>query len=152
MVSKGRGRPTKAPKRGETRVSLGLRVTAEVKRRLDAAAKKTGRSQSQEAEFRLERSFEHDDIFGGPEMRAIAMAMFAAFGHGALLSGKPREIWATDRDSYSAGAQGVFERLIDWLPNASDEEKAEFAKVSFQIQQGRLVGKIVNRQKTEGSK
>lgn len=52
------GRPTKAPKHGARRVSLGLRVTPDVKRQLDAAADKNGRSQSQEAEFRLERSFE----------------------------------------------------------------------------------------------
>jgi predicted transcriptional regulator len=51
------GRPTKAPLPGE-RVSLGLRVTAEIKRKLDEAAEKSGRSQSQEAELRLERSFE----------------------------------------------------------------------------------------------
>ena len=54
---KRRGRPTV----GE-RVPLGLRVTPEMKRRLDAAAKQSGRSQSQEAEFRLERSFGQDRL------------------------------------------------------------------------------------------
>lgn len=39
------------------RVPLGLRVTADLKRKLDAAAEASGRSQSQEAEFRLENSF-----------------------------------------------------------------------------------------------
>jgi hypothetical protein len=52
-----RGRPTV----GE-RVPLGLRVTPEMKRRLDAAAKQSGRSQSQEAEFRLEGSFGRDTL------------------------------------------------------------------------------------------
>lgn len=51
------GRPTKPPSPGE-RVSLGLRVTADIKRKLDEAAEQSGRSQSQEAELRLERSFE----------------------------------------------------------------------------------------------
>ena len=55
------GRPTKAPKAGD-RVSLGLRVTAEIKSRLDAAAMISGRSQSQEAELRLEQSFRDDGI------------------------------------------------------------------------------------------
>jgi len=50
------GRPTKEPEAGE-RVPLGLRVTATLKRQLDSAAEMSGRSQSQEAEFRLERSF-----------------------------------------------------------------------------------------------
>ena len=49
------GRPTKPPKPGE-RVPLGLRVTPEMKERLEAAAIKNGRSLSQEAELRLERS------------------------------------------------------------------------------------------------
>jgi hypothetical protein len=43
-------------------VSLGLRVTAELKRKLDEAAANSGRSQSQEAELRLERSFERDHL------------------------------------------------------------------------------------------
>ena len=53
------GRPKKAGQPGE-RVSLGLRVTADLKTRLDAAADDSGRSQSQEAELRLERSFNED--------------------------------------------------------------------------------------------
>ena len=57
------GRPTKKPKAGE-RVPLGLRVTAEIKRKLDAAAEDAGRSQSQEAELRLERSFEWEEARG----------------------------------------------------------------------------------------
>ncbi len=53
------GRPTKPPAEGE-RVSLGLRVTADVKRKLEGAAIKKGRSISQEAEFRLEMSLSSD--------------------------------------------------------------------------------------------
>lgn len=49
------GRPTKPPKAGE-RVPLGLRVTPQMKKQLERAAIKNGRSLSQEAEFRLERS------------------------------------------------------------------------------------------------
>ncbi len=59
---KRRGRPTKAPVEG-ARTSLGLRVTAQLKRRLDQAAAHSGRSQSQEAEFRLEQSFDRQDLF-----------------------------------------------------------------------------------------
>jgi hypothetical protein len=51
------GRPTKAPKPGE-RVSLGLRVTPEMKQRLEQAAVRKGRSLSQEVELRLERSLD----------------------------------------------------------------------------------------------
>ncbi len=51
------GRPKRQPKPGE-RVQLSLRVTPELKAELDEAANQSGRSQSQEAELRLERSFE----------------------------------------------------------------------------------------------
>jgi hypothetical protein len=51
------GRPTKPPAPGE-RVPLGLRVTPEMKGRLEAAAQQNGRSLSQEAELRLERSLD----------------------------------------------------------------------------------------------
>jgi hypothetical protein len=50
------------------RVPLGLRVTPELKERLDNAAKETGRSQSQEAELRLERTFREGDLL--PELMA----------------------------------------------------------------------------------
>jgi hypothetical protein len=62
MAKSGKvGRPTKPGKSGE-RVPLGLRVTAKLKSQLDEAFKTSGRSQSQEAEFRLERSFDRQDL------------------------------------------------------------------------------------------
>ena len=42
------------------RAGLSLRVTPVVKKRLERAAEKNGRSLSQEAELRLERSFERE--------------------------------------------------------------------------------------------
>jgi hypothetical protein len=53
------GRPMKAPARGK-RVSLGLKVTAEVKRHIDSAARASGRTQSQEAEVLIERALQYD--------------------------------------------------------------------------------------------
>ena len=55
------GRPMKPPTPGE-RTPLGLRVTAEVKQKLEEAAIQSGRSLSQEAELRLEQSFEREWI------------------------------------------------------------------------------------------
>lgn len=55
------GRPGRRRKPNE-RVPLGLRVTSKLKAELDGAAKQSGRSQSQEAEFRLERSFANQDL------------------------------------------------------------------------------------------
>jgi hypothetical protein len=80
------GRPTKAPSPGE-RVSLGLRVTAEIKRKLDEAGEKSGRSQSQEAEIRLERSFELEHFEASiarmiDELREHITALVRAQGKG----------------------------------------------------------------------
>ena len=63
------GRPTRPPKPGE-RVTLGLRVTAELKNRIEGAANEKGRSLSQEAEFRLERSFDREELL--PEVLTLA--------------------------------------------------------------------------------
>ncbi len=73
-VSRPRGRPAKHPTEGK-RIPLGLRVTAQIKQRLDDAAAKNGRSQSQEAELRLERSFERQDLL--PETLALAFGQEA---------------------------------------------------------------------------
>src|SRR3954469_5227776 len=50
------GRKARPANRGQ-RVSLGLKVTPTVKNLVDAAAKESGRTQSQESEARLEASF-----------------------------------------------------------------------------------------------
>jgi hypothetical protein len=67
--SRRTGRPTKRPTPG-ARASLGLKVTNEIKQRLDAAAKANGRTQSQEAEARLERTFQNEDLL--PQLLRIA--------------------------------------------------------------------------------
>jgi predicted transcriptional regulator len=50
------GRPMKKAARGEKRASLGLKVRIEVKKRIDEAAKASGRTQSQEAEALIEQA------------------------------------------------------------------------------------------------
>jgi hypothetical protein len=94
---------------------LGLRVTPETKQRLDAAAEQSGRSQSQEAEFRLERSFDRQDLLSDvlkaefePTLAGIILAMGrmmsvhgigeAILGrhHNYLLAPPPDDNWTTD--------------------------------------------------------
>ena len=69
------GRPPKPPVPGE-RMSLGLKVTAEIKSRLDRAAHESGRTQSQEAELRIARTFERQDLL--PEVLTLAYGREAA--------------------------------------------------------------------------
>ena len=53
------GRPVKLTPKGK-RVSLGLKVTAEIKRLIDQEAEKSGRTQSQVAELLIERALQYD--------------------------------------------------------------------------------------------
>lgn len=137
-----RGRPTKAPKAGE-RVPLGLRVTAEMKRKLDAASERSGRSQSQEAEFRMERSFSEEDAFGGPELRRMAIMMAASFGHaGHMHAGqRPAAEWLKDPDAYQAAVIAVVTELLIWMPDAAPERVA----MLFEAVKGRVITHFVNR-------
>ena len=111
------GRPTKPPLPGE-RVALGLRVTADITQKLDEAAERTGRSQSQEAEIRLERTFTEEDQFGGPEMLNMARLMAAAFLRGgqagARARGHPKwslATWMEDPTCYVAAISAVADAL-----------------------------------------
>lgn len=61
MLRRQAARPKREPEPGE-RVGLSLRVTPEIRTRLVAAHQASGRSLSQEAEFRLERSFDREDL------------------------------------------------------------------------------------------
>jgi len=63
-------RPKKPDAEPADRVHLGFRVTPEMKQRIEDAARDTGRSQSQEAEFRLEASFHKQDLL--PDALALA--------------------------------------------------------------------------------
>src|SRR5262245_23312551 len=56
-----RGRPLKAPTPGQ-RVGMSLRITPETKARLEKAANRSGRSLSQEAELRIEQSFQKEAV------------------------------------------------------------------------------------------
>ena len=61
--AKRRDRPIK-PAEASKRLSLGLKVTPQIKERLERAAEESGRTQSQEAEVRLELSFNREDLLG----------------------------------------------------------------------------------------
>jgi hypothetical protein len=70
------GRPMRRAEEGE-RVMLGLRVSADLKNKLDEASRKSGRSQSQEAEMWLQQTFLMEEQAGAlyqkesPLMRQI---------------------------------------------------------------------------------
>ena len=130
-AAKRMGRPTKKPKAGE-RVSLGLRVTADMKKRLDAAAASSGRSQSQEAEMRLERSFRVEEVAGGAEMWELTKTMTALFAfvakRAATTAGHPEwtaKEWLADQDCYQSATITVCRTLIEGMPKPSADQIAD---------------------------
>jgi hypothetical protein len=100
------GRPTKPGTAGQ-RVSLGLRVMAETKRKLEAAAIKSGRSQSQEAEFRIEQSFLKEEVYGGKELNGLLMLMVGA---AEIIQARTGKSWSSDWDTFVM-AQAAWKRL-----------------------------------------
>src|SRR5208282_999310 len=111
-----RGKPLKRPKEGE-RISLGLRVRAETKRRLVKAAEREGRSFSQEAEARLEASLQKEDFWGGPKT-AAAMKMLA--GAVELVEGMTDKSWGADYKTYIAARKAINLVLDSLQPKPGD--------------------------------
>ncbi|MFK0688012.1 TraY domain-containing protein [Mesorhizobium sp. IMUNJ 23033] len=113
-----RGRPTKPVEAGE-RASLGLRVTPSLKDRLEASAAASGRSQSQEAEFRLERSFADDGMFSSSEMKFWGVFMASTFhkegAYHAAVRGHQNwtdKDWMNDPECRTAATFEVIDSLI----------------------------------------
>ena len=110
------GRPGREPEPGE-RVKLGLRVTPEVKRLLDGAAERSGRSQSQEAEFRLERSFDRTDLLSevlalayGRRLAGMLIELGVVMQSAAHVLGydpKDREDWALNVEALGAAQEAA---------------------------------------------
>jgi hypothetical protein len=77
------GGKRREPERGE-RCMIGTRVTPAVKKRIEEAAAASGRSQAQEIEFRLEKSFMQEDAFA--DLRRVVTEAMA-------ITGKRRKRW-----------------------------------------------------------
>jgi hypothetical protein len=120
--------PLREPVEGE-RFKLGLRVTAPTKRRLNVAAVRSGRSLSQEAEMRLERTFERQDLLSevlalhyGREVAALVMMVGRVASDTADISwrwparnDKP-DTWLQDPDVYDQVAKGIHALLEGLRP------------------------------------
>ncbi len=101
------GRPTK-PGTAGLRNSLGLRVTADIKRKLEAAALKSGRSQSQEAEFRIEQSFLEERAHGGRELHGLLLLMVGA---AEIIQSRTEKSWLSDWET-SIAVRAAWKTLV----------------------------------------
>lgn len=117
------GRPKRKLKPGE-RVPLSLRVTPDVKAQLEKAASKSGRSQSQEAEFRLEQTFRDEGV-----IQQVTALKFGRPLAGILL--------AVGEVMNAAGSQQAFEAVgsldaaTNWINNPHGRNEAVSAAMTI---------------------
>ncbi len=128
------------------RVPVSLRVSARTKEALDRAANATGRSFSQEAEFRIERSFADDTDFPDATLKAWAVIIAARFhergSFAAKMKGHPdwqTNEWIKDSDCYLPALIDVVEALFLGLPGANPEQVA----IAFESTKGRLLTRFI---------
>jgi hypothetical protein len=126
--------PKRDAKRGE-RFQLGVRVTPDLKQKLDAAAEMSGRSQSQEAEFRLEHSFGRQALlpdvlniaYGSREIADLLMTLGTAIrvaGEAVASNSKMRERlksrdWMSDPAVCDIAIEAAYAVLESFRPAGS---------------------------------
>ena len=114
-------------------VDIGLRVKEPVRARIERAARDNGVSMNAEINGRLDSSFTREDVFdrmfGGPEMRRMAMLWAASFYHGAQLGAQmehggkvdrevdPKELTNPTTTAYQEGAHAVVDALMKGMPS-----------------------------------
>ena len=135
------GRPRQEAEPGE-RAQLSFRVTAELKGRSDAAADQSGRSQSQEAEFRLERSFDHQDLLSealtlayGRKLAGIIMALGfvmdgAARGWDFRSNASSRD-WTDEPELFELAIEAACTLLNAARPKGTPETRAAFLSEGY---------------------
>ena len=122
------GRPRREPRAGE-RVHAGLRVTPELKGRIERAAKKSGRSLSSgDGIPHRAVALTQEDAFGSGEMHDMALRMATVFA----IAGESRAVekglgpnWLDDPDAYVAGVSGVLRVFIVQAPRPFTKVETE---------------------------
>jgi hypothetical protein len=92
----------------DKRAALTTRITQETRSALEDAARVSGRSLSQEIEFRLVQSIRDEDGFGGNENAALFRMLAGAAG---LIEARTSKEWMKDWDTYIA-VDSAWKRLI----------------------------------------
>jgi hypothetical protein len=138
---------------------MSLRVTPDMKERLERAAVNTGRSLSQEAELRLERTFRDDDLLSqlmgaayGEKLAAVLMiigetmsAVGPTVAHVETQTPEGAENWLKSPvafDQASKAAQAVLGALAPTGPTAPRSPKLSiadgYAKFYLDVASGQL--------------
>jgi hypothetical protein len=123
------------------RKPIGFRVPPELKRRIEDAAKKSGRSQAQELELMIQQAFDRRDLI--PQMLEAIYgpcdaAILLAFGEVMKLAGRtarfvatgsPGSDWVNVRAAHKQVKEGLMQ-IIDHLePDGNSELEAPYRRL-----------------------
>jgi hypothetical protein len=136
--------PRKPPPEG---IQLNLRFDEKLRRQIERAAERNGRSMNAEIVGRLSGSLAIDDSLGGPELRRVSNLMTAAFNHaGQLAAGdKPVSDWINDPNLYLRAAFGAFEALLIGAPETTPDEII----MHVESLKSRLAGRFIREGNTQ---
>ena len=137
MAQKTKARPEKqpAPKRERPGEYVGFRSPTNLKEKLERAAKAASRSLSSEAQFRLERSFDREnlltdalDLAYGPRTAALVLMIAEAMDATGSYSGFAKigtlegsRNWTDDPYSYDQVVQSIITILEAFRPEGTPE-------------------------------
>jgi hypothetical protein len=119
-VEKKRGRPPKPE--AQKRQQIGVRISPTLKSELVAAAKKNERSVGQEAEMRLQQSFDLQKELGDEETHHLLRAIASEIDHLQTINKNKR--WHKDLQTWASVAemmgQGPIQRFKPYPPHHDD--------------------------------
>jgi hypothetical protein len=126
MSKREGGGGAKKPKKTET---IGIRISLDLRGKLDRAAKEAGRSLSGEIASRLERSFSEQAALGGPQGYGLIMGLTARLlsaGHNAgqirFGLGVTTDQWLADSYCYDDALTAAVEFL--WLHRPNQTQRS----------------------------
>lgn len=88
---------------------LSIRISRELRDKLDAAVAASGRTLTQEVEMRLERSFMRDEFVGGPETAAFLNLLGAAIRDTET---RRKATWTSDTPTWTEASK-IARQLIE---------------------------------------
>jgi hypothetical protein len=113
------GRPRKAPIKQGEKVQIGVRVSPAMQARLSDAAQDSGRSLTQEAEMRLEHSFDRQDLLSevlvtafGRRPAGLLLMMARAFADAGTVAGRLVDPTATEVKDWTESKWAVQQAMI----------------------------------------
>lgn len=135
-----RGRPPKGPQEGK-KSFLSTRIPVDLRSRLEHASAESGRSLSQEIEFRLEQSFIEEEAryecFGGKGGYEILRALGAASA--AIAAQRGNREWWSDKIAFGLAERVTTELLQQLRPKRNGKP--------FQV---RSITLLVDKESDEG--